>query len=411
MVKRGWWVLAVAALTVSVGSMVCGNALSKTGDVVIVLRESSLKVDGSDIQKVRRGTILAVESVSDPWLWVTQGKSGWILARDVVSREQAVAFFSQELRSNPRNAETYRCRGKAFLAFGDAKRGLADFNQALALRPSPLAYADRGMAWSLAGDYDKAIADFSETIRTHAAERLSSDELGAVYCLRGLARAGKRELSQAIADFDEAIRLSPALAFAFNQRGRAWLAQGNSTMKAIADFNEAIRLNPVYDSAYNNRGVAWAAMGEFGSALADFRTAVRLDPDATFARNTPSRMAADAIRQKVLRPGSETARLLDPLESPRNNLALLLATCPDEQFRNGKEATEIADRLCRLDGHRYPAFLSTLAAACAETGDFASAVRWQEKALELGPESKNDELRSRLALYQAGKPYRQSSKR
>lgn len=411
MVNRGVWVLALAALGVTVASVARGNSPIKAGDVVIVLRESSLKVDGSTVQKVRRGTILAVESVNDPWLWVTQGKSGWILAGDVVSREQAVAFFSQEIRSNPQDAEAYRCRGKACLAFGDARRALADFNVALALRSSPLAFADRGMAWSLAGEYDKAIADFNETIRSHASERLTSDELGAVHCLRGLARAGKRELDQAIADFDEAIRLSPGLAFAFNQRGRAWLAQGNSTMKAIADFNEAIRLNPVYDSAYNSRGLAWAAMGEFSSSLADFRTAVRLDPDATFARGTPSRMLAEAMRQNVVRQDAEAGRRLDSLESPRNNLALLLATCPDEKFRNGKEAMENADRLCRLDGYRYAAFLTTLAAACAETGDFAGAVRWQTKALELSPQEKSDESRSRLALYQAGKPYRQSPKR
>jgi tetratricopeptide (TPR) repeat protein len=401
----------MAVLVMSATSLAHGESTAKVGDVVIALRNSSLNVDGKAVQTVRRGTILSVESVNGPWLWVTQGKSGWIQAGDVIPRDRAVIFFSQEIRSNPRDAEAYRCRGKACLAFGDAQRAVADFNHALMLRPTPLAYADRGMAWSLAGEHDKAVADFSETIRSHAAQQLTNDELGAVYCLRGLARAGKGEWTLAIADFDEAIRLSPGLAFAFNQRGRAWLAQGNSMMKAVADFNEAVRLNPVYDSAYNNRGLAWAAMGEFDSALADFRTAVRLDPDSTFARNTTSRLAAEAMRQDTAQQGANLSRLLDPLESPRNNLALLLATCPDERFRNGKEALENADRLCQLDGHRYAPFLSTLAAACAETGDFAGAVRWQTEALELAPEQKKEESRSRLALYQAGKPYRQASKR
>ncbi len=407
--RRHLILVAVTVGYLSAAREVRGDLSIKAGDVAIVLRQSPLRIDNNNIQTVRRGTILVVESVDGQWLWVTQGKSGWIQRRNVIARDRAVAHFSQELQRNPSSVEALRCRGKAFLSLGDVKRAVADFNQALARGQSPLLHADRGMAWSLAGDYEKAIADFDEAVRTYAIEGLSNDELAAIHCLRGLARAGKGEVPEAIVDFDEAIGLSAGLAFAWNQRGRAWLAQDKSTMKAIADFNEAINLNPVYDSAYNGRGLSWAAMGEFDNAVADFRAAIELDPDSTFARGTRSRMLAESIRRTKER-GSDSLRLLDPLESPRNNLALLLATCPDDRFRDGKEALQIAEELCRLDGHRYGAFLSTLAAACAEAGDFTGAVKWQTKALETTQDQKKDELRSRLALYQAGKPYRQKSK-
>jgi hypothetical protein len=54
--------------------------------------------------------------------------------------------------------------------------------------------------------------------------------------------------------------------------------------------------------------------------------------------------------------------------------------------------------------------LDTLAAAYAESGDFESAVKWEEKAIGLATEADKDSCRAHLALYQAGKPYRGEAK-
>jgi tetratricopeptide (TPR) repeat protein len=405
--KRWFSILCVATLLSSAVSPAGAEAQYSVGDTVIVVRESQLRRrETRDAQHVRRGTILAVETVQGSWLWVNYGKPGWIGTSDVMPREQAVEYFSKQTEVRPDDADAYRCRGKALLSLGDSQRAIADFNQALQKAEFPLAYSDRGLAWSLAGQYDKAVADFSRALET-GSRVLTDDERAGILGMRGLARAGEGQLAKAIADFGEAIRLVPDFAFAFNYRGKAWLAQGDSTMKAISDFNEAIRVNPLFDSAFNNRGLAWASMGEFQNAIADFCTAVQLDPNAAFARSTRSRFLHDAIRRSGNHPSPEDLAPLDPLESPDNNLALLLATCPDDRFRNGKEAMERAERVCRLDGYHYFPFLTTLAAAHAETGDYAGAVQWQSKAMELAPQDERDELQSRLALYRAGKPYRQ----
>jgi ferric-dicitrate binding protein FerR (iron transport regulator) len=53
--------------------------------------------------------------------------------------------------------------------------------------------------------------------------------------------------------------------------------------------------------------------------------------------------------------------------------------------------------------------LHALAAASAESGDFDSAIKWQETAIELQEHERNKEAARRvLGLYQDRKPYRET---
>ncbi len=57
-----------------------------------------------------------------------------------------------------------------------------------------------------------------------------------------------------------------------------------------------------------------------------------------------------------------------------------------------------------------PATIDTLAAASAESGDFASAVKWQSKAIELLKDDKTkDDCRTRLKLYEQKQPYHETT--
>ena len=66
-----------------------------------------------------------------------------------------------------------------------------------------------------------------------------------------------------------------------------------------------------------------------------------------------------------------------------NYLAWILATNPDGKLRNGAEAVDWAKRVCEQDGYKQPQFLDTLAAAQAEAGQFADAVKTCEKLIPL----------------------------
>ena len=89
-----------------------------------------------------------------------------------------------------------------------------------------------------------------------------------------------------------------------------------------------------------------------------------------------------------------------------NALAWIQATSPDPAFRDGNNARNYALQACELSEWKAFVAVETLAAAWAETGNFAEAIKWQEKALELAPLKYRVELRGRLDLYKSGKPYR-----
>ena len=217
----------------------------------------------------------------------------------------------------------------------------------------------------------------------------------------------KKDLDRALADYGEAIRLDPTRAWVYVGRGTAWHAK-KEYQKAIADFNEAIRLEPQDPITYLDRSITWRAMKEEDKAIADCNEAIRLDPKLTNAYITRGR----AFKEKqeydaAIADYSEAIRLDSKFVLAHNNLAWLLATCPDAQYRDGKRAIEEATRACELSGWRVPNNLDTLAAAHAEAGDFESAARWQARAIELLDDEKSrDDYRTRLELYREKKPYR-----
>jgi Flp pilus assembly protein TadD len=191
-----------------------------------------------------------------------------------------------------------------------------------------------------------------------------------------LAWSKKGEYDNAIADFSTALGLNPKYAGAYNGRGIAWYQKGQYD-KAIADYTQALQLAPANSETYNNRGVAWKLTGQYDKAIADFTQALQLNPQ-------------DA--------------------SCYNNLAWLQATCPDARYRDGKKALANAAKACQLDGGKNWNYLSTMAAACAENGDFDTAADWQTKAIALAAEASGaEQARARLQLYKANKPYREDA--
>ena len=89
------------------------------------------------------------------------------------------------------------------------------------------------------------------------------------------------------------------------------------------------------------------------------------------------------------------------------NLAWVLATSADPAQRDGAHALRWASRAAELTAHKNAGVLDTLAAAEAEAGNFAEAVVWQRWALRIASPEERAGFEERLALYLAGRPYRE----
>ena len=172
----------------------------------------------------------------------------------------------------------------------------------------------------------------------------------------------------------DTVAKNPASWLALDNLGVA-LDEKGGTDEAIRHWQEAIRLKPDLAEAHYNLGAALAPKGQWAEAMVHYQQALAIRPGAILSLN---------------------------------NLAWLLATCPQAALRNGVKAVELARAAEGLSGGNDPNALDTLAAAYAEAGQFPEAVETAGRALALALAQNNPQvegIRARLKLYQDGSPY------
>jgi tetratricopeptide (TPR) repeat protein len=250
----------------------------------------------------------------------------------------------------------------------DTQQALEFYTEKIRLNPtSAYDWRSRAAVWHEKGEIENAIKDSTEAIRLDPKFRIA-------YITRGLAHSDKGDFDVAIKDYTEAIRLDPKNVTAYINRGNSLSNKGDLDA-SIKDLTEAIRLDPQNAIAYHNRGNALSVKGNFDTAVKDYTEAIRLDPKYS---------------------------------SPFNGLAWLYATYPDDKYRDGKKAVELATKACALSAWKDHYDVDTLAAAYAESGDWTNAVKYQEKVIEMVTTDKGKvESQERLALYKRKQPYRE----
>jgi len=121
--------------------------------------------------------------------------------------------------------------------------------------------------------------------------------------------------------------------------------------------------------------------------------------------------AQDEYREAV--SAYETALHGNPdFARAHDQLARLLASCPDDEVHDTTRAIDYATKACELTQWQDASYLTTLATAHAEAGDFHSAVSRQKQAISLygrkDDESLPPDYLARLRLYESSKPYHPS---
>jgi tetratricopeptide (TPR) repeat protein len=237
------------------------------------------------------------------------------------------------------------------------------------------------------------------------------------YLLRGSAWIKKREFEKAIKDFDYVIQLDNQNAMAFSSRGYAWQLRGEID-KAVNDWTTAIQIDPRMSAAYICRGNVLREKEQIDEAIADFTKAIQIyaedaettPPDSNLAEAHCGRGYVRAAKGNYAEANEDFLQALqvDPAGiGPSIAIGWFRATCPEEKYRNGKEAVEFATKSCELSNWKDPTYLSNLAAACAEADDWDNAIAQQEQAINLASEEKDKaQGRETLELYRRKEPYR-----
>jgi tetratricopeptide (TPR) repeat protein len=285
--------------------------------------------------------------------------------------QAAVDEWRELAALNPDDARVHNNLGTSLARTGKFAEAIPQYERALELNPQFHAiHNSLGLALIATGQPDEAIAQFEKALQAYP-------EAADLHNNLGRALAMKDRLDDAMAEFQKAAGIDPKSAEADNNIGRIFASKGRLE-DAIPYFQKAVEIDPNYVEAQQFLGAAlYYSRGQMQQALAHWRAALRVQPDFLPALN---------------------------------EVAHLLAACPDASARNGSEAVTLAERAVKLSGGHEAMYLDTLAAAYAEAGRFADAVETARRGLEIATRQDQAQLReglaARLRLYEERKPYR-----
>ena len=250
----------------------------------------------------------------------------------------------------------------------------------------------------------------SESLWTHTLACTSDNYI--VHNVLGYTLLQKKRLDEALTHFQKALQIKPRYVEACYNAGNALLQKGKVD-EAITYYQKALQIIPGYTKACYNLGNALLQKGKVDEAIAEYQKVLQINPDNAEAHNNQGNALLKKGRVDEAITHYQKALQINPdFTDVLNNLAWLLATCPDAHVRDGVQAVKYAGRACELTHYGVTVPVGTLAAAYAEAGRFDDAVATAEKACALASAAGEQDLleknRKLLALYRAHQPYHEA---
>jgi tetratricopeptide (TPR) repeat protein len=330
---------------------------------------------------------------------------------------KAVDDFSQAIELNPEDAFAWSNRGACYGNLRQYDKAIADLSKAVKIDPKNTAAHDQLERARKARQQqlDEAIAAARQAIEINPKDAKAQNALGQ-------ALKGKQQWEEASAAYRKAIELDPRAVVSYLGLGRAVLhlqeddpkdevAAARKAMElfpqmvaahlalgerllhttpnpgkavleaAVAAYSKVIELEPGHNGGWCNRGVAYQRLGQWQKAHDDFSRAIQLVPTHLYAlwgraevHGTTGQWAmAIADYDKAIEAAQRSP--VWSKASLSNDLAWLLATCPEAKFRDPARAIELARKAIDLmpneSAHRYH---TTLGLAYYRLGDAKAAI-------------------------------------
>lgn len=259
----------------------------------------------------------------------------------------------------------------------------------------------RGQLYAEAGKKDLADADFQEAVHFDAGNWRALHN-------RGVSYAEGSQFAEAFDDFTRVIEMNPKFAKAFTNRATLYVQAGDLA-KAEQDYRKAVRLDDKLISAQMGLARVCHMTGRCVESLEYFNQAAELDPENPGLLCSRGDLLADMGQYAEALASYAMAIELQPsFAHAYRNGAWLLATCPDEQYRDPDNAILGAKQALEFEyGDRHVA-LDTLAAALASAGQFDKAIETLEEAIEIAPDPLRPDYVARVKLYESRQPFRTS---
>ena len=282
------------------------------------------------------------------------------------------------------------------------------FDEATAGAESNVALmVEKGQFLASIDDYDAALALYTDLLAKYDGPGL--------YFLRGALYAQQKNFRQALADANQALRRDANLLPALRLKGVIYLEMEryDDAVRTFTQLRDKSKDDAGKLEAKTQIAYALSKQGKYKTASELLKKELEKQPDNVELLRSLADMEllfghwgeADRLYKRLLE--------LDPKDSGvLNNYSWLLATCPEDQYRDAARALEYGKQAAEATLYAAPHILSTLAAAYAEGGDFESARSWSQKAVELGEKENHeslDSLKKELESYKENKPWRETS--
>jgi protein O-mannosyl-transferase len=312
---------------------------------------------------------------------------------------EAERQYREAIRCDPTAGENHLELGAILAGQNRLEEAIAQYRIALALASDAAAENALGSALQQQGKDNEALEHYAAAVRLKPGMAQAQCNLGAILFERG-------QMAEAAQYFLRALKAQPDLAEAHYNLGDVLVRQGRFD-DAEEHYTEAVRLKPDYADAHFNLANVFAQKQQWQSAVEHYNAAARLLPDffevqlqlALVLQKTGNDEQAVEHYRNALRQEPTNLRA-------QEGLARLLATTPDSRIRNGAEAVRLATQASR---DQTPEAWDTLAAACAEAGQFKEALHAITNSIRLANEAGRLDLTlqltNRLHLYQAGQPF------